>query len=107
MRKLSESAAGLSELEKLGGLLPIQYKRTPSSAVPQEVNKPTLKKKVKFFLWGTKKANIIININQQQVFNSVNYEQKELKNVGYNFFIYLFLFLMETSTTDLSLLTFR
>jgi hypothetical protein len=49
-RRLSESAAGLSELEKLGGLFPIQYNRAPKREVPQKVNKLMLRKRDKFFL---------------------------------------------------------
>jgi hypothetical protein len=49
-KRLSESAAGLSELEKLGGLLPIQYSRAPKRQVPQNVNKLMLRKRDKFFL---------------------------------------------------------
>ena len=42
VRRLGESAAGLSELEKLGGLLPIQYRRSPRRTAPQVARTATL-----------------------------------------------------------------
>lgn len=70
MRKCGESAAGLSELEKLGGLFPIQYRRVDRRTTPQAASTLRLNQTLMFFFCKKEKERKCLFIGKELQYNT-------------------------------------